>query len=75
MVVAGDEVLIVSTYIAQLTRIVTFYFIFRSPESADTKALPLVFALLNNLSQLFIIYLPSQQLQGKLQTQHNIGKE
>jgi hypothetical protein len=26
----------------------------------------------NNLIQFFIIYVPSQQLQGKLQTQHSV---
>jgi hypothetical protein len=27
----------------------------------------------NNSIQLFIIYVPSQQLQGQLQTQHSVG--
>jgi hypothetical protein len=29
----------------------------------------------NNSIQFFIIYMPSQQLQGQLQTQHNIGTD
>jgi hypothetical protein len=29
----------------------------------------------NNSIQFFIIYVPSQQLQGNLQTQHNVDKQ
>jgi hypothetical protein len=35
----------------------------------------LMFLLANNSIHFFIIYVPSQQLQGQLQTQHSVYKQ
>jgi hypothetical protein len=35
-------------------------------------ALEITFSVSNNSIQFFIIYLPSQQMQGQLQTQHSV---